>query len=329
MPARESRRPIDDSVHSAAAIRRGPYLAARALQHAFPIANRIAAPSRHVRFATKRIADPETVSVPTRHGDVRCTVYRPAVGDQAEITARGQRPPVHIQIHGGAFIVRYPQQDDHVCRYVASEVGAVVIGVDYDTAPQVTYPVAEHQVYDVAEWVYRNGDRHGWDSTRISVGGASAGGKLAINVCQQARDSGVFQPRALTVEFGTSDSTLADDARHSAKKRPLVSRDLVRLVRATYFVDTSRRAEPLASPAFDPHLDALPPTLIMTGELDTLAAEMDRFAAQLSAAGVRVTHRRFPDVDHGFTHTKPVETAREAIGMIGTHLRGAFAPAQD
>jgi len=83
---------------------------------------------------------------------------------------------------------------------------------------------------------------------------------------------------------------------------------------------------PLASPQYDPNLaPALPAALIMTGEYDTLAPEMDRLAQELAAAGVPVTHRRFAQTDHGFTHEPPVATAREAIVLIGEHLRVAFA----
>ena len=53
--------------------------------------------------------------------------------------------------------------------------------------------------------------------------------------------------------------------------------------------------------------------------------EMNDLAADLHAKNVPVTHRHFDGVDHGFTHTRPVEVAREAIMMIGDLLREAYA----
>jgi len=44
----------------------------------------------------------------------------------------------------------------------------------------------------------------------------------------------------------------------------------------------------------------------------------------ISRLGGRRLHRR-SGVDHGFTHAKPVEVAREAIELIGEHLRKAYA----
>ena len=96
------------------------------------------------------------------------------------------------------------------------------------------------------------------------------------------------------------------------------------LVRTTYFVGADL-TDPLVSPRYYPRLAEFPPTLIMTGGLDTLRQEMNELAADMAAKGVRVTHKEFAGVDHGFTHAKPVEVAREAIGVIGEHLCIAHA----
>jgi predicted ester cyclase/dienelactone hydrolase len=199
-----------------------------------------------------------------------------------------------------------------------------VVVPDYDTAPKVRFPVAEEQTYDVFRWIHENGDRMGWDGTRVSVGGPSAGGKFALNVALQAIDDGGYRPVAVTSEFGASDISLPDAARTSPKDKPVVSADLMDLVRRTYFVGADL-TDPLASPALHPRLAELPPTLILTGGLDTLRHEMNALADTLRAAGVPVTHREFDGVDHGFTHTKPAAVAGEAIRLIGEHLRAAYA----
>ena len=280
-------------------------------------------PRKELYFGGRAVAKPTKVRVPTRHGPVRCLIYRPPAGAPAPGGA-GSLPPVHIQIHGGGFWGRYPAQDEHIAMYLVSVVGAVVVSVDYDVAPQVRFPVAEEECYDVAAWIHETGPVNGWDSSRISVGGESAGGKLAINVCQLAQADGVFRPCALVAAFAVADVTRTD--RTSIKRHAKISQSIQRLVSDTYFVDASRRSDPIASPRYDEHLArALPATLIMTGEYDTLAAEMDELAEMLRAAGVPVVHRQFARTDHGFTHCPPIETAREAIGLIGKHLDAAFS----
>src|SRR5689334_25150890 len=88
---------------------------------------------RHLLFAGEDLPGPERVQVPTRHGRVRCDLYRPE--------AEGAPPPAYVHLHGGAFVMRHPRMDDFFARFVAAECGAAVLNVDYDVAPQVRYPV--------------------------------------------------------------------------------------------------------------------------------------------------------------------------------------------
>jgi acetyl esterase len=300
---------------------------ARMFQALFPLAFRLQYSSPAVRFATKPIARPDRIAIPTRHGDVAALVYRPAGADIGRQLAAGDRPPAHLITHGGAFIVRVPRQEDNVARYLASEIGTVVVVPDYDTAPKVRFPVAEQQTYDVFRWIHENGDRMGWDGERVSVGGPSAGGKFALNVALQAIDEGGYRPVAVTSEYGVSDISLPDAVRTSPKDNPVVSASLMDLVRRTYFAGADL-TDPLVSPALHPRLAELPATLILTAGLDTLRHEMNALATTLRGAGVAVTHREFDGVDHGFTHTKPAAVAGEAIRLIGEHLRAAYTAAQ-
>src|SRR4051794_29726477 len=87
----------------------------------------------------------ESLRVETGAGPVNCTVYRPT-------DSTGTPAPVYVNFHGGGFIVGRPEQDDHICRYIAATAGCVVINVDYAVAPQRPYPAAVTQAYDVTAW---------------------------------------------------------------------------------------------------------------------------------------------------------------------------------
>jgi hypothetical protein len=50
-----------------------------------------------------------TISIPTRHGDVEATLYRPT-------SMTGDRPAVYVNVHGGGFVIGHREQDDPWCR---------------------------------------------------------------------------------------------------------------------------------------------------------------------------------------------------------------------
>ncbi len=261
---------------------------------------------RNLYFSGNDLPRPTTMRVPTRHGKVRCTVYAPP-------GASGS----YVHLHGGAFFMRYPKMDDWFCRIVAHEVGATVVNVDYDVAPQARYPVAQEQAHDVLAHVAEAGDG------RVAVGGFSAGGNLAASAALQARDRGSCAP--LLQLLGVPSLDLAGDpaAKPSVISNPMITPALMHLVRRTYFRDESRRGESYASPLLSDWLSGLAPALIITAEYDRLRDEGDRYAARLADAGVPVEHHVVPTADHYFLEGGRTP-AREVLDWMVHALRTAL-----
>ncbi|MFD9391635.1 alpha/beta hydrolase [Streptomyces sp. NPDC060000] len=261
----------------------------------------------------------ETLQVETGAGPVTCTVYRPS--GTAPV---GPPAPVYVNFHGGGFIVGRPEQDDHLCRRIAATAGCVVINVDYAVAPQRPFPAAVTQAYDVTAWVAANGDKGGWDGSRLAVGGHSAGANLAATVCRTARDRGTFSPRLQILDSGPLDMVTDPAAKLSRTEKPLLTPRLMRIFTDAYAPDRAGRADPLVSPGLADDLAGLAPALVITAENDRLRDEGDAYAKALDAAGVPVTHRVFEGVDHYFTHTGPVPAGKEAITLMASTLRTAL-----
>ncbi len=253
----------------------------------------------NLRFAGRDLPSPTRIRVPTRHGTVPVHLYRPD----------GDDLPVHVHFHGGAYLMRYPAMDDWWCRYVAATAGVVVANVDYEVAPRVTYPVAQHQAHDVAAAMAADG-------TPVSVGGFSSGGGLAASVALQARDSGSFTPTLQVLGIPALDLSAepADD------DPGMITPELRRLVRRVYLPDPATRREPYASPLLAADLSGLPPAVVLTAERDILRAEGDAYAARLRAAGVRVVHDVTPGVDHYFLTEDPVG-ARTTMALVAREIR--------
>lgn len=268
-------------------------------------------------FTTDALPPEQQLQVPTRHGTVRVVVVRPVTPSAPTQTA----PPVIVQFHGGGFLNRYPEQDRHLARYFAAKLGAVVVMPDYSTAPKVRYPVAEEEAFDVVRWVQESGYRHGWDGRRLFLSGISAGSKLSINVCQQLHAANETRPLAVSLVVPVTDMSRTD--RRSEIPRPAISPFIQRLVSWAYFPDEHRRQEPLAAPRFDTDLPAkMPPTLIQTGQHDTLRAEGKELADTLRIGGVENKYIEYPGADHDFYAGKPADRVESVLAEITAFFAG-------
>jgi acetyl esterase len=158
----------------------------------------------------------------------------------------------------------------------------------------------------------------------VSVGGSSAGAKLALSLIIQALEAGRPAPVAASLEYGAADFSLPDATRTSPRKIPVIGPWILRMIRDTYLFGADL-TDPIVSPAKYPGVGNFPPLLVLTGGFDTLRHDMRAFAEHARAQGAVVTHHEFAGSDHGFTHFEPAETARAAITMIGDHLRAAYA----
>ena len=221
-------------------------------------------------------------------------VYRPETAGST---------PVHVNFHGGGFVLPLTEGDDPLCRFLAAASGVTVLNVDYVLAPQHPFPAAPHQAYEVVRWVAAHGAEHGWDGSRLTVGGQSAGGALAAAVCRQALDQG-GPPIALQVlHYPPLDLVTSAKDKHAAALKPVLRPWMAEVFDGSYVPDPKQRADPLVSPAHEADtadLRDIAPALVITAELDLLRAEGDRYAERLRQSGALVEHHVVPGADHGY-----------------------------
>jgi acetyl esterase len=270
---------------------------------------------RSLRFAGQDLPRPRRRTIPSRHGRLAVDVYVPPGSTS---------PPVHVHFHGGAFIMRYPRMDDFFCRFLVAEAGVAVVNVDYLVAPRVRYPVAHEQAHDAVAWISANAGEWGLDAGRISVGGFSGGGNLAASACLQARDNGTASPLLQLLAVPSLEVAGDVHGKRATIPNPMIGPRLLRLVRATYFKDAARRAEPYASPLLAESLAGLPPAVVFTAEHDALRAEGDAYAARLAREGLLVEHRVVPNRDHYFLDGRDPVQARGQLDDLARHVRTAL-----
>lgn len=242
------------------------------------------------------------------------------------VEAGGRRVPVRIlapqsgvargvclDIHGGGFYLGSAARGDARNRRLADALGVAVVSVDYRLAPEDPWPAAPDDCETAALWLLGQA-RSIFGTTRLAIGGASAGATLAMTTLLRLRDRGVVKPFVGAVlQAGTYDLS----GRTPAGRR-LADEFFIR----AYAGHAPDRTNPDISPAYGDLRD-LPPALLVVGNLDIVLEDNLVMAARLSAAGGEVDVRVYPESPHGFW-SFPTAMASAAVTDIESWLAGRF-----
>ena len=109
----------------------------------------------------------------TKNGPVNSRIYRPK-GHDIQL-------PCLIYMHGGGWIIGDLDSHDEVCVDIALDGDCQVISLDYGLSPENKFPKALYQCHEIFNEVFQNADAFNIDKNRLSIGGDSAGGNLALS----------------------------------------------------------------------------------------------------------------------------------------------------
>ncbi|WP_433199381.1 alpha/beta hydrolase [Nocardia sp. CA-107356] len=261
------------------------------------------------------VATVENRTIPGADGPIPIRIYTP----------HGDGPfPALVFFHGGGFLLGDLDTHDGLCRSLANGAECVVVSVDYPRAPEHKFPAAPDACFSATQWVAEQGASIGVDTTRIAVGGDSAGGNLAAVVARMARDTGpalVFQLLIYPdLDFRRTNFTI----REYAGKYGNISRDAQHWFMDNYLNSDADKLDPRVSPLLATDLADLPAALIITAEYDALRDEGEQYGQRLDEAGVPVTVTRYAGMIHEFVR-HPFDDSKRARLDAATALRKAFA----
>ncbi|MFE2977614.1 alpha/beta hydrolase [Streptomyces sp. NPDC059258] len=226
------------------------------------------------------------------------------------LPADGPPQGVYLGIHGGGFYMGTAAQGDERHRALADALRVAVVGVDYRLAPEHPWPAAPDDCEAVALWLVEEAEAR-FGTTRLTIGGSSAGATLALATLLRLRDRGVVDRFAgAALRFGTYDLSARTPSG--------------RLIADEYFLQAyvghvPDRTLPDISPLYA-DLTGLPPALLVVGAEDILLEDNLTLAGRLSAAGNDVELRVYPASPHGFTG-HPTALAATALDGINSWLR--------
>ncbi|WP_200952871.1 MULTISPECIES: alpha/beta hydrolase [unclassified Nocardioides] len=249
-------------------------------------------------------------------------------GAHAEQRLRVHRPtddtglPVIVYLHGGGFVAGSLEVVDEVAKDLAARTGAVVVAATYRRAPEHRFPAAHDDALAALRWVHHHIAELGGDPDQIGLAGDSAGGNLAA-ATGLAASTAAIPLAGLALVYPLVDAVLGTPSRQEFDRGYIIELDDLAWFGEQYVAspaDISDNRLALNSVPLD-DLAQLPPTLIVTNELDTLRDEAEHFAARLREAGTNVTLARSPGLAHGvFWMSLAVSRCAEQQSTVASFL---------
>jgi len=231
--------------------------------------------------------------------------------DGAKLLARVYAPssealPVLVYFHGGGFTIGSVQTHDHLCRRLSHQAHCAVVSVDYRLAPEHRFPTAFEDAWDALVWIAQSGSDLGIDSSRIAVGGDSAGGTLAAACSIAARDRGLTL--ALQMLFYPGTCAYQDTQSHRRFATGFVLEEAhIRYFFGHYLRTPADRDDwrfaPLDGQGPDGELvdlDGVAPAWLGLAQCDPLVDEGVLYADRLRLAGVPVDLEVYRGMVHEF-----------------------------
>lgn len=238
--------------------------------------------------------------------------------------ASGEPRPVLVYYHGGGGVIGSIETHDGLCRWLALELDALIVSVEYRMGPEHPFPAAPLDAWAAFREVVGRAAALGGDPRRVAVGGDSMGGCLAAVVCQLARDAGEPMPCAQWLLYPATDRIAHTASRELFARGFLLTDPLLEWFMGHY-LGAADRSDPRVSPLRHPELRGLPPAVVVTAGFDPLRDEGRAYADALAAAGVAVRYRCQEGLIHGFVQmTGAVPAARRAMSEAAAGLRACW-----
>lgn len=228
--------------------------------------------------------------------------------DGTELPATVLRPgersagaPCVYWIHGGGMVLgdRFANLD--VPLDWLTELGALVVTLDYRLAPEVTGMTLVEDCYRGLCWLVEHADELGIDPARIIVAGISAGGGLAAGTVLLARDRGgpaVLAQVLICPMLDHRNDTVS--ARQYSGGPGLWTRESNAFGWRAVLGDDSTDVPTYVSPALATDLSGLPTTYIDAGSAEVFRDEDAAYASGIWAAGGQAELHIWAGGVHGF-----------------------------
>ncbi|MEM5516269.1 alpha/beta hydrolase [Henriciella sp. AS95] len=217
-----------------------------------------------------------------------------------------------LYIHGGGWMLFSLDTHDRLMREYADAAGCAVVGLDYSLAPENPFPKALDEIIECVIWLRESGQEYGLNTTKLLIGGDSAGGNLTLAAAKKLRDDERGLPDGLLINYGALDTKhRVSHQRYDGAPYMLETKEMDDFWQA--YLPDGAEEDPYALVLIG-DLGGLPPTHLCVAECDILLDENKELHRRLTAEGNDVTAVIYPGVTHSFLEAVSISpTARQAI----------------
>ena len=234
---------------------------------------------------------PHPAGVTTRDfkvGDIPCRTYKVNT-PKAKL----------LYLHGGGYVVGGIASHDSICAEIAGQAQVEVTAVEYRLAPEHPFPAAFDDCWAVLNHI-----------GPCIVAGDSAGGNMTAALCLKSRDVNGPKITAQVLIYPGLGGDMTKGSYVEMGEAPLLSTRDVGFYHRAHLGQGGAgiEAAPLAAPDFA----GLPPTVLVSADIDPLRDDCPDFRDRLAAAGVAAVWRNEPNLLHGYLRARHLSARAQA-----------------
>jgi len=260
--------------------------------------------------------------------------HRSINGPSSNLPIRIYRPseennlPALVFFHGGGWVLNFLDIYEPALRKIAKNGNFVIIAVEYQKAPEHSYPAPLDDCYATLKWVIENAAELGIDLAAIGVGGDSAGGNLASSVALKACSEQLISLAFQLLIYPCNDYQMNYPSATNYSQGYGLTTQAMKWFWDQYLSKVEDREDPYAVPVKANSLRGVAPAILIAAEFDPLTDDVKNYYQKLIKDSVPAIYKEFAGQIHGFFNLSGVtedaellysEIAREINAVLGRH----------
>lgn len=247
-------------------------------------------------------------TTPTLPEGVRTTYIKPTLCLFRPATDSPRPRPVLLYLHGGGWAFGSINSCARFCAEVALRAECCVVALNYRLAPEHPFPAPLNDCISAFRYLQQHAGEWGGDTARISIGGDSAGGNLALATALSVPSVHSLIPIYPVTKVFTA-PTESWQKYHTGYG---CDAELLESFNTAYA--GNQHLHPLASVALttDSCLRQLPPTLMISAGRDILLDQGKEWVQRMQKLKLPVKHHIYPTATHLFITVPGQPAAFEA-----------------